>query len=143
MTEKFVDPAKSLILRVCGAVFTIWSLPLLIAPMPTIGFFMRITNPGEGFDRVWANSSMLAYMFRTSGVTCLWIGISFLIAAKDPAGYAGWVKASGVMLVLLCLVGILSSLLHPPVHPILIADAILAGAGGLVILRFSMNRKRD
>ncbi len=140
--EKFVDPLLHLVLLVTALVFLVGGLFMLFAPMPLAGWFMRAMAHGRHPD-LWASSSLLAYMLRTTGIVYIWLGASFLLAATDPARYRGWVRLSGIMLLFTAATCAITGLVYHLPRVIYLGDGGLAGIGGLLITRFSMRPGRE
>jgi hypothetical protein len=143
MNDHFVDPVMHIILRVCGVVFIFWGLMLLLSPIKWIAGFLYLIGPSGDFNAMWGPSNLLFYMFRTSGIMCVWIGGSFLIAADDPSGNSGWTRFSGWMMLLFGAVGFLAPFLYDLPPALFFADASLALIGALFLLRLGRWRVPD
>jgi hypothetical protein len=141
MSERFIDPLLHLILRACGFGFAGWGLMLLLTPLPLIEWFLRLTAPAGDFAGLWSPCALLSFMLRTAGAISLWLGASFLLAARDPGRYAAWTQMSGLMLLFYGAVSLAAAGRYGPPQTLLSVESALAGRAGGGSVRFSRLRR--
>ncbi|HUT53906.1 MAG TPA: hypothetical protein VM658_11000 [bacterium] len=138
--DHFIDPLLHLLLLVTGVIFLAASLCMLFTPLPLAGWFMRAIAHGR-FPDLWASSSLLAYMLRTTGILYAWLGASFLLAANDPGRYRSWARLSGIMLLVMAATCAISGLIYHLPRVIYLGDGALAAIGGFFLVRFGRIRR--
>ena len=109
----------------------------MFMPVSWMGFFLHAAAPGDAFRELWAKSSILFYMLRTTGGLYAWIGASFLVAAQDPTRHLPWIKTSGAAMLFFVAVCVAAGVLYHLPPAMYLIDALLAGLGAFFLLRFS------
>jgi hypothetical protein len=125
---RFADPVSALVLRITGVILIVTAASFMLTPVFVIERavgFPSLINP------------LFMYLLRTAGVTYLWIGVSFLVASKDPGRYRLWIRASAYMLIVLGVVCAISGFLYSMPVVLYIVDGILCVTGSVVLFWIS------
>ncbi len=73
-------------------------------------------------------------MLRYMGGFIIWIGVTFLMASRDPGRYKWWIFASGLMLIFLSALCAGSGLVYSLPLSIYLGDAVFLAIGGIILL---------
>ena len=64
-----------------------------------------------------------------------WIGVTFLIAARDPSRYKWWIFASAIALILLSVLCAACGFIYNLPISIYLGDAVFSALGGILLLK--------
>jgi len=131
--ERFRDPVQAIILLITGLIFLMGGGVLIFTPLSWMADFMQSAHPRR-FVELWPTSPLFSYTIRSMGGFTAWIGVTFLIAARDPSRYKWWVFASGIFLILLAVLCAASGYLYHLPFTIYLGDAVFSAIGGILLL---------
>lgn len=132
--ERFRDPAQALILLIVGLIFLVPGLLTIFIPISWMADLMQSAHPRR-FDGLWPDSPLYFYMIRTMGGFVSWIGVTFLIASRDPSRYKWWIFASGIALILLAVLCAAYGNIYRLPRVMYLGDAIFSLLGGILLLK--------